>query len=130
MRRQQNLASVLGIQKGNWGKPRIFQRQFGKERHTLLCILRFLQILLINYPQFSFWISITLAKICFSRIVSKARKNTFDFVGTVLYHFSLYSTVSLKKLGIIALNHSSRKRIYSMIHNMVSVKSVPLSMLS
>ena len=28
-----------------------------------------------------------------------------------LYHFSLYSTVSLKKLCIIALNHSSRKRI-------------------
>ena len=35
-----------------------------------------------------------------------------------------------EKLCIIALNHSSRKRIYSMIHNMVSVKSVPLSMLS
>ena len=70
--------------------------QFGKEHHTLLCILNFLQILLIiyllkmrGYPQFSFWISITLVKICFSLIVSKPRKNTFELVGTVLKHFPL-----------------------------------------
>ena len=37
-----------------------------------------------GYPQFSFWISITLVKICFSRIFSKTRKNTFELVGTVL----------------------------------------------
>ena len=37
-----------------------------------------------GYPQFSFWISITLVKICFSRIFSKSRKNTFELVGTVL----------------------------------------------
>ena len=50
-----------------------------------------LQILLINYlrkmrgyPQVSLWISITLVKICFSRIFSKPRKNTFELVGTVL----------------------------------------------
>ena len=36
------------------------------------------------YPQFSFWISISLVKICFSRIFSKSRKNTFELVGTVL----------------------------------------------
>ena len=69
----------------------IIKLEFGKERHTLLCILRLLQVLLINYlrkmrgcPQFSFWISITLVKICFSRIVSKPLKNTFELVGTVL----------------------------------------------
>ena len=37
-----------------------------------------------GYPQFSFWISITLVQICFSRIFSKRRKNTFELVGTVL----------------------------------------------
>ena len=69
----------------------IIKLQFGKERHTLLCVLSFLQISLINYPrkmrgypQFSFWISITLVKICFSLIFSKPRKHTFESVGTVL----------------------------------------------
>ena len=69
----------------------IIKLQFGKERHTLLCISKLLQILLINYlrqmrgySQFSFRISITLVKICFSRIFSKPRKNTFQLVGTVL----------------------------------------------
>ena len=69
----------------------IIKLQLGKEPHTLLCTLKILQILLVNslqkmrgYPQFSFWISITLVKICFSRIVSKPRKNTFELVGTVL----------------------------------------------
>ena len=44
-----------------------------------------------GYPQFSFWISITLVKICFSRVFSKAGKNTFELVGTVLnlWHFIL-----------------------------------------
>ena len=37
-----------------------------------------------GYPQFSFWISITLVKICFFRIFSKPRKNTFELVGTIL----------------------------------------------
>ena len=37
-----------------------------------------------GYPQFSFWISITLVQICFSRIFSKRRENTFELVGTVL----------------------------------------------
>ena len=37
-----------------------------------------------GYPQFSFWISITLVKICFSRIFSKPRKNTFELAGAVL----------------------------------------------
>ena len=37
-----------------------------------------------GYPQFSFWISITLVKISFSRIFSKPRKNTFELLGIVL----------------------------------------------
>ena len=50
----------------------IIKLEFGKERHTLLCILKLFTKLLINYlrkirgnPKFSFWISITLVKICF-----------------------------------------------------------------
>ena len=43
---------------------------------------------------------------------------------------SLLSVFNRMLSYLIALNHSSTKRIYSMIHNMVSVKSVPLSMLS
>ena len=35
-------------------------------------------------PNFLFWIPITIVKICFSRIVSKLRKNSFELVGTVL----------------------------------------------
>ena len=48
-------------------------------------------ILLIDYRRkmrgyhlFSFWISITLFEICFSRNFSKPPKNTFELVGTVL----------------------------------------------
>ena len=37
-----------------------------------------------GYPQFSFWILITLIAIFFSRIFIKPRKNTFELVGTVL----------------------------------------------
>ena len=76
----------------------ITKLQFGKERHTLLCISKLLQVLLINYllkmhgyPQFSFWISITLVQICFSRIFRKPRKNTctFELVGTILNQLSV-----------------------------------------
>ena len=37
-------------------------------------------------PQFSFWISITLAKICFLLRSHKPPKNTSVLVGTVLKH--------------------------------------------
>ena len=44
MQRKKNLASALGIQKENWGVTKHFSEitnlQFGKERHTLLCILK------------------------------------------------------------------------------------------
>ena len=37
-----------------------------------------------GYLQFSSWISITIVKICFSRIIiHKTHKNTFELVGTV-----------------------------------------------
>ena len=97
----QNYADKAELRKCSW-YPKIkfgvtthfsekIKLEFGKEHHTLLCILRILHILLINYlrkmrdyPQFFFWISITLVKICFCRKVSKLRKNTFELVGTVL----------------------------------------------
>ena len=54
----------------------IIKLQFGKKRHSLLCILLFFKIIVASlslkmggYPQFSFWISIALDKICFPRIV-------------------------------------------------------------
>ena len=37
-----------------------------------------------GYPKFSFSISITLVKICISRIITNRGKNTFALVGTVL----------------------------------------------
>ena len=37
-----------------------------------------------GYPQFSFWISITLVKIYLSCIITNRGKNTFESVGTVL----------------------------------------------
>ena len=37
-----------------------------------------------DYPEFSFWISITLVKIYISCIIIKRGKNTIEFVGTVL----------------------------------------------
>ena len=45
MRRKQNLASALGIQKKLGVTTHfldIIKLQFGKERHTFLCILKFL----------------------------------------------------------------------------------------
>ena len=56
--------------------------EFGKEHHTLLCILEFFtNIVDYNYlskmrgcPQFSLWISITPVKIFFSRILINRAK--------------------------------------------------------
>ena len=64
-----------------------------------------------GYPQFSFWISIKLVKICFSRIFSKPRKNTFELVGTVLKKlinilwdtFQQKSNTKIKKLKKIGV---------------------------
>ena len=53
-----------------------------------------------GYPQFSFWISITLVKICFSRIFSKPRKNTFELVGTVLNKLFMHLSLSVLSKGL------------------------------
>ena len=37
-----------------------------------------------GYPQFSFWISITLVKIYISCIIITRGKNVFELIGTVL----------------------------------------------
>ena len=42
-----------------------------------------------GYPQFSFWISITLVKIYISCIIINRGKNTFELVGTV---FKIHDT--------------------------------------
>ena len=71
----------------------IIKPQFEKKKviHSFI-FFNFLELSLLNYlskmrgfPQFSFWIPIALAKICFSCIYShKPRKNTSVLVGTVL----------------------------------------------
>ena len=103
----QNYAEKAELSKCSWYPKRklgvtmhfseIIKLQLGKERHTLLCILKhFTNIVdyylrkMRGYPQFSFWILITLLKICFSRIFSKPRKNTFELVGTVLKDGAYY----------------------------------------
>ena len=95
MRRKQNLASALGITKRKLRVTMHFleisKLQIGKERHTLLCILK-LFTNIVDYlfsknawlPPIFFLISITLVKICFSRMFSKPRKNTFELVVTGL----------------------------------------------
>ena len=69
----------------------IIERQFEKERHTLLCILKLFtnivhELSLKNawLPPIFFWISITLVKIYLSCIISNPGKNTLELVGTVL----------------------------------------------
>ena len=43
-----------------------------------------------GYPQFSFWISITLVKIYFSPTFSKPHKNTFELGGNV-FKFTIHN---------------------------------------
>ena len=87
MRRKQNLPSALGIQKENWGVAMHFSEIIKLQKNAIhwFVFYCFFEILLLNYLskmhgflQFSFWIPIALAKICFSR------KNTSVLVGTVL----------------------------------------------
>ena len=44
-----------------------------------------------GYPQFSFWISITLIKIYISCVIISRVNNTFELVGTVLKNTSIRS---------------------------------------
>ena len=73
MRRKQNLARKVGV---TMHFLDIIKLQFGRKRHTLLCILLLFRIIvpylslkMRGYPQFSFWISVAPAKICFFRAV-------------------------------------------------------------
>ena len=84
-----------------WGNHAFFRDNFNLEKNAIHCFVfqSFLQILLINYlpkmhgyPQFSFWISITLVQICFSCIFRKPRKNTFELVGTILNQLSVLAS--------------------------------------
>ena len=72
----------LGVTMHFWD---IIKLQFEKERHTLLCILKLftnimheLFLKMRGYPQFSFWISITLVKIYISCIITHRGKNIFN----------------------------------------------------
>ena len=60
----------------------VIELQFGKERHTLLCILELytniVHELSLKNAQFSFWISITLGNIYLSCIVINRGKNIFE----------------------------------------------------
>ena len=79
----QNYAEKAELSKCSWYPKRklgvtthfseIIKLQFGKDRHPMLCILKLFTK-----------IAITLVKIGFSHIFSEPRKNTFEFVGTVL----------------------------------------------
>ena len=80
MQRKQNLASPFGIQKESWGVTLHFSEirklQFGTKTPHIDLYFTAVNYLskMCGYPQFSFWISIALAKICFSRIVINRTK--------------------------------------------------------
>ena len=61
MGRQQNLASDLGIQKKKLGVTThftdIFELQFGKEHHTLLCILKLFTNIVDQLSSKNAWFS-------------------------------------------------------------------------
>ena len=92
---------------------KLFKNVFKSKSFIAKLFSQMLQILLINYlrkmldyPQFSFWISITLVKICFSRIFSKPSKNTFELVGTVLNKGSFQQTLVRKERVMKTLKKS------------------------
>ena len=60
VRRKQNVASALGIQKENLGVTmhfsEIIKLQFGKQRHTLICILLFFRIIVASLSLKNAWL--------------------------------------------------------------------------
>ena len=90
MGRKQNLAGATWYPKLKLGVTthffEIIKLPFGKERHTLLCILK-LFTNIVDYlslknawlPQFSFWISIILVNICFSRTLINQAKISLNY---------------------------------------------------
>ena len=109
----------------------IIKLEFGKDCHTLLCILKlfykYCWLFIFEkrgYPRFSFWISVTLVKIWFSSILSKLRKNIFELVGTVLNREPTQGRRRLlqychKAIGLINKNNGSAspaRAFYILIH--------------
>ena len=58
-----------------------------------------------GYPQFSFWISITLVKIYIFYIIINRSKNTFELIGTVLNILGV-AVCSTVKCGGVRSNHT------------------------
>ena len=75
-----------------------------------------------GYPKFSFWISITLVKICFSRIFSKQRKNTFELVGTALKEQTIAAGNIQRQSSTPKLGFASASQVYP--NSVVSVTNL------
>ena len=65
-----------------------------------------------GYPQFSFWISMTLVKIYISCIIINRGKNTFELEGAILKrtrpddHWALHDHGTETKNNIDGVTHS------------------------
>ena len=71
---------------GNCAFSAIIELKFGKEIPYIVQ-LKFgkkIPYIVVFYPQFSFWIPVALAKICFSRVVVNRAKNTSVLGGKSL----------------------------------------------
>ena len=81
-----------------------------------------------SYPQFSFWISITLVKICFSRIFSKLRKNIFELVGTVLKWVEQLTggRMSVSCLGLWFVSCPFKQLPKQLVYNFLSQKKTAI----
>ena len=55
-----------------------------------------------GYPQFSFWISITLVKIYISYIIINRSKNTFEVVGT-----ALNASIKFEKIAMVMIRYNT-----------------------
>ena len=91
----QNYAEKAELKKWSWYPKRklgvtthfseIIELQFGKERHTLLFILKLFTNIVYSLSSKNAWLPPSFfLDFCFSRIFSKPRKNTFELVATVL----------------------------------------------
>ena len=63
-----------------------------------------------GYPQFSFWISITLVKIYISCVIINRGKNTIELVGTVLNMLVNLITPEADKLKYWDFGSEKKKR--------------------
>ena len=71
-----------------------------------------------GYPQFSFWISITLVKIYIPCVIINRGKNTIELVGTVLKDVDHERCVAVIKTGCVIdgkIDMSQRKIMKTVI---------------